>query len=198
MNKRGLLLIDYLSEAPCKLRLLLSDESALIFNKPPIGLNSIELISLLGQLADKNLIYLSFNDQSVSLRPTSEKIDEEAKDYLLGLTKEGGEIWEQAMQPDWSMYIGISIQYDKYGNEAATVEAMHASTLQNVLKLFPNDIAQHVDIKKLQPWKTLYWKTLDAGHSITVRYPEGLVPDILYCKIAQKWKKDWMELDSTS
>ena len=194
MDKRGLLLIDYLSEAPCKLKLLLSEESALIFNKPPICLRPFEIVDLVSQLADEKLILLSCNDQPVSLNKETQKIDEKAKDYLVSLTEEGGKVWEHAMQPSWSKYIGVSIQYDKSGNETAIVEAANVSILQDVLHVLPNEIAQHIEIKKLQPWKPLYWKTLGAGYSITISYPEGSVPDDFYCKIIQKWKKDWTEL----
>lgn len=198
MDKWGLLIIDYLSEAPCKLKLLLSGESALIFNKPPICLRSFEIVNLVSQLADEKLIFLSCNDQPVSLNGESQKIDGKAKDYLLSLTQEGGRVWEHTMQPDWSKYIGVSIQYDRGGNETATVEAANVSTLQDVLNVFPNEIVQHININKLQPWKALYWKTLEVGHSITVSYPEGSIPDDFYCKITPKWKKDWAELGFAS
>jgi len=106
-------------------------------------------------------------------------LDERGEDQFthLGLTAEGGRVWEEFARPNWNAFID---HYTRgFGNSRRKeVGVVMSATLGRVREFlgYARYLGEFFDPERvhwrvLRPWRATYWKTLPEGHRAMYRYP---------------------------
>ena len=178
MDKDEYWLLDSVVETRDSLKILVSEDIEVAFNKQGHGLNRDELISVLDRLFQRGDLFAERKEKSVSkgfFIPTQTEI-EEAFDGRLrcfyGLTSQGGARWEEVSQPHWERYIVDYIYAEPQegaiiGSDRDLVEQYDSlSQHDSDVSIVPG--SKHWDV--LRPWQATYWKELPVGHRLRFKY----------------------------
>lgn len=112
------------------------------------------------------------------VRPTSDEMRQafSVRDcvglHAYGLTDVGGDLWEDAAEPDWSRFFTQEWDTDEEGQ--LEVVATTLETVNRVVTLGPTywgmQFLSISSVNTVAPWQALYWKSCRIGYRVRVTY----------------------------
>ncbi len=173
MDNAAYWLLTSVVELKYPISILVSENIELHFNRESHGLHHQELMSLLNKLFQHNYLSACVQGSSCDFTPTTEQVAAalrgEASLYY-GLTLKGGALWEDLSKPQWDLYIVES----RDGEGTVEIASANRDLVEECLSL-EIDRGYQVDTKTAKwstqiPWQATYWKLLDKGYVVSLRY----------------------------
>ena len=180
-------LLDYLVDLPSTVGQLASEDACEIFNRPALGLSRDELIGTVHELCRMGLTEIVGN-ASVGCSPGAFAAGEDNSLLTIGLTRMGGKVWEEVVEPEWEKYLSVLAYPDDGDSEILIVESSRLEKLKEVLDSIPGGpVFSHLEV--VRPWDALYWKRFELGHRLAVKVPDGVLSDAFHLNLKSQWYK---------
>ena len=161
MNSDKYKLMEYLFELMHPLDHLLHDSAPELFNKPALKLSEKNILTELKNLYESGLIGFFNYEGEIQKKHLSKPFDSYLQSYILGLTREGGELIESRLRPNWSRFL---LTEEEYVNNCVVlhVSSQNESIVQRCIDQIP--CSTPPKFEKVSPWEPFYWKQLDVGY----------------------------------
>ncbi len=162
------------------------DDLVMIVNKQLHGLSQDELLATILELSQQGLVsYTTRHDETERQFANTDQIKDalaeesrggQGKTYL-GLTSQGGRVWEAFAAPRWDDFISELEGFDEtLGQYVTELICTNRGRLERYLRSGYPSLSQ-VDPSRvwwdiLEPWEVTYWKSLPKAHRVRFVDPD--------------------------
>lgn len=187
--KNSLILLDYISQGESPIFFFSRKDVAQFFNKPDHNLSLDELANCILKLWKKGFIYIRLNGTLIAPENidkilwwlNNEKIlrGNNVVTPFVGLTNNGGSVWEKAYKPCWHKFTQFLSSDNIKGSEIFNIKNEIIATDFNLIIEIINLIEKkttelNIELKnfnksnifELKPFYPVYWKQLKVGYQL--------------------------------
>lgn len=183
IDKKEILILDYISEYESPIFFFWRKDIGELFNKPSHNLGLDGLARHISKLWMDGLIQIEINDVIVELQPLERIVWWLTHEHVLQsnveewpivmLTDSGGELWEDVFKPNWQMYMTTQEEIiEKESNIIGSENIIIAVDKQRLISLIDRieNEFKHFSLKnkiiEIKPFFPVYWKQLESGFQV--------------------------------